>query len=294
MYNSKSLILRYLLILLAVVFWGTSFVATKRVLTEIDPVTIIALRLLLASALLLIIAITTKRKFTINLKNHGKIFILAVIAVFHLWIQITGLNYTTASNTGWIIGTAPIFMALLAIIFFKEKMTFVQGTGILIAMFGLLLLFGKGDISSIDLVQNKGDLLVLGSAFTWGVYSMVNKKITLSYSPLMTILYLFIMMLIIIVPVNLNKSVIESVVNLSATGWGSILFLGLFCSGIAYVIWAYSLRDIESAKVGAFLYFEPLVTVVAAWVLLQESVTILMFVSGIIITFGVILVNKDF
>ena len=102
------------------------------------------------------------------------------------------------------------------------------------------------------------------------------------------------MMLIIIVPVNLNKTVIESVVHLSAIGWGSILFLGLFCSGIAYVIWAYSLRDIESAKVGAFLYFEPLVTVVAAWVLLQESVTVLMLISGIIITFGVILVNKEF
>ena len=294
MRNSKSLILRYLLILLAVIFWGTSFVATKRVLTEINPVTIIALRLLLASVLLLIIAVITKRKFTVSLKNHGNIFILAVIAVFHLWIQVTGLKYTTASNTGWIIGTAPIFMALLAIIFFKEKMSFIQGTGILIAMFGLLLLFGKGDITSIDLVQNKGDLLVLGSAFTWGVYSMVNKKISLSYSPLMTILYLFIMMLIIIVPVNLNKTVIESVVHLSAIGWGSILFLGLFCSGIAYVIWAYSLRDIESAKVGAFLYFEPLVTVVAAWALLQESVTVLMLISGIIITFGVILVNKEF
>lgn len=294
MYNSKSLILRYLLILLSVVFWGTSFVATKVLLNEIEPVTIIALRLLLASVLLLIIAAATKQRFNINLKNQGSIFILACVAVFHLWIQVTGLNYTTASNTGWIIGTAPIFMALLAIIFFKEKINLVRGTGILIAMFGLLLLFGKGDITNIDLIRNKGDLLVLGSAFTWGVYSMVNKKITLSYSPLMTILYLFIMMSIIIVPINLNMAVIESVVHLSIIGWLSILFLGLFCSGIAYVIWAYSLRDIESAKVGAFLYFEPLVTVVAAWVLLQESITVLMLLSGIIITFGVILVNKEF
>jgi drug/metabolite transporter (DMT)-like permease len=185
-------------------------------------------------------------------------------------------------------------MALLAIIFFKEKINFVQGIGIIIAMFGLLLLIGKGDITDIDMIQNKGDLLVLASAFTWGFYSMVNKKITLSYSPLMTILYLFIMMSIIIIPVNLNNTVIESVVHLSTMGWISVLFLGLFCSGIAYVIWAYSLRDIESAKVGAFLYFEPLITVAAAWILLQESVTILMLVSGIIITFGVILVNKEF
>ena len=292
MYKSKTF--RYLLILLAVIFWGTSFVATKRVLAELDPVTIIALRLLLASILLLVIAIIAKRKFTINLKNHGSIFILACIAVFHLWIQVTGLKYTTASNTGWIIGTAPIFMTLLAIIFFKEKLSFVQGTGILIAMFGLLLLIGKGDVTNIDLIQNKGDLLVLASAFTWGVYSMVNKKITLSYSPLMTILYLFIMMSIIIVPLNLSSAVIESVIHLSTIGWISVLFLGLFCSGIAYVIWAYSLRDLESAKVGAFLYFEPLITVAAAWILLQESITILMLISGIIITFGVILVNKEF
>ena len=292
MYKSKTS--RYLLILLAVIFWGTSFVATKRVLAELDPVTIIALRLLLASVLLLTIAIITKRTFTINLKNHGSIFILACIAVFHLWIQVTGLKYTTASNTGWIIGTAPIFMALLAIIFFKEKINFVQGTGILIAMFGLLLLIGKGNITSIDLIRNKGDLLVLASAFTWGVYSMVNKKITLTYSPLMTILYLFLMMSIIIVPLNLSSAVIESVIHLSTVGWISILFLGLFCSGIAYVIWAYSLRDLESAKVGAFLYFEPIITVAAAWVLLQESITILMLVSGIIITVGVILVNKEF
>ncbi|UCH66898.1 MAG: DMT family transporter [Ignavibacterium sp.] len=280
--------------LLAVIFWGTSFVATKKVLAELDPITIIALRLLLATLLLLIIAIITKRKFTINLKNHGSIFVLACIAVFHLWIQVTGLKYTTASNTGWIIGTAPIFMAILAIIFFKEKISFIQAIGILIAMFGLLLLIGKGDITNIDLIQNKGDLLVLSSAFTWGVYSMVNKKITLSYSPLMTILYLFIMMSIIIVPVNFSDKVVESVVHLSTIGWISVLFLGLFCSGIAYVIWAYSLRDLESAKVGAFLYFEPMITVAAAWILLQESITILMLVSGIIITFGVILVNKEF
>ena len=275
------------------VFWGTSFVATKTVLLEIKPVTVIILRLILASILLTIIALSTKRSFSVNLKSHGWIFILALIATFHLWIQVTGLQYTTASNTGWIIGTAPIFMAILGLIFYKEKVTFLQLTGILIAMFGLLLLIGKGNILNIDLIENKGDLLVLGSAFTWGVYSMVNKKISLTYSPLMTILYLFLMMAIIIIPFNLNSETFNSVINLSFIGWISILFLGLFCSGIAYVIWAQALRDMESAKVGAFLYFEPFVTVIAAWALLSESITLMMILSGLLITFGVFIVNKD-
>jgi len=284
---------RYLLILLAVIFWGSSFVATKTALEELKPVTIIILRLILASFLLTIIAVSTKRNFSLNIRSHGWIFILAIVAVFHLWIQVTGLQYTTASNTGWIIGTAPVFMAVLALLFFKEKIKYYQAAGIIISLLGLLLLFGKGDFTDIDLINNKGDLLVLGSAFTWGVYSMVNKKISLSYSPLMTILYLFIMMAVIIIPFNLDKNTINSVVNLSFTGWISILFLGLLCSGVAYVIWAQALRDMESAKVGAFLYFEPFITVIAAWIFLKEEITLIMLLSGIIITAGVILVNKE-
>ena len=142
-------------------------------------------------------------------------------------------------------------------------------------------------------MENRGDLLVLGSAFTWGVYSTVNKKISLSYSPLMTILYLFLMMAIIIIPFNLNSETIASVVHLSWIGWLMVLFLGLFCSGVAYVIWAQALRDMESAKVGAFLYLEPLVTVAAAGFFLKEEITLLMIFSGLLITIGVFLVNKE-
>jgi len=279
--------------MLAIIFWGTSFIATKTLLDELTPETIISLRLILGSILLTILAFLTKNKFTVKLKSHVYIFVLALIAVFHLWIQVTGLKFTTASNTGWIIGTAPIFMAILAAIFFKEKVKFLQAGGILIAMFGVLLLIGKGDFKNISLIENKGDLMVLASAFTWGVYSMVNKKISLSYSPLMTILYLFIMMAIIIIPFNVNENSVNSVIHLSAVGWISILFLGLLCSGVAYVIWAQALRDLESTKVGAFLYFEPIVTVAAAWFFLSESITVLMIVSGIIITIGVLLVNKE-
>jgi drug/metabolite transporter (DMT)-like permease len=290
---TRSKAYRYLLILLAIIFWGTSFVATKTVLNEIKPVTIIILRLILASILLTIIALSTKRAFSINLKSHGWIFILALVAVFHLWIQVTGLQYTTAADTGWIIGTAPIFIAILGFVFYKEKVTLFQFGGILVALAGLLLLIGKGDITNIGLIENKGDLLVLGSAFTWGVYSMVNKKISLSYSPLMTILYLFLMMAVIIIPFNLNSEVISSVINLSLKSWVWIFFLGIFCSGVAYVIWAQALRDMESAKVGAFLYFEPLVTVIAAWFYLNEEITLLMLFSGLLITAGVFIVNKE-
>lgn len=279
--------------LLAILFWGASFIATKYLLAELTPETIISMRLILAITLLLSIALIQKRDFSINFKSHLYILVLAMIAVFHLWIQVTGLKFTTASNTGWIIGTAPIFMAILGLIFFKEKLKALKIIGIITATFGLLLLVGKGDLSNIDLIKNKGDLLVLSSSFTWGIYSMVNKKISLNYSPLMTILYLFIMMAIIIIPFTVSASSINSVKNLSGLGWIAILFLGLLCSGVSYVIWAYALREMESAKVGAYLYFEPFVTVLTAWIFLTEDITLLMILSGLIITAGVFLVNKE-
>jgi drug/metabolite transporter (DMT)-like permease len=291
--SMKTQITKYWKPLLAVVFWGVSFIATKFTLEEMAPRQIIFYRLILASSFLFVFALYTKRDFRITLTNHGYIFILAFIAVLHLWIQITGLKYTTASNTGWIIGTAPVFIALLGFIFYKESLTPIKIVGILIAFFGVLLLISKGDFSTISFISNKGDFLILASAFNWGIYSMVNKKISLNYPPVMTILFLFLMMAIIISPFIISDTTFDSIKNLSVRGWISILFLGILCSGVAYVLWAQSLKEMESSKAGAFLYFEPFVTIAAAGLMLGERITLFMIVSGLIITGGVILVNFD-
>ena len=287
----RTQLIKYWKPIAAVIFWGVSFIATKIALDELVPLTIIFLRLILAVIFLTAIAVYTKRDFSVNLKNHGGILILALVAVFHLWIQVTGMQYTTAAKTGWIIGTAPVFMALVGFAAFKESLTILKTTGILIAFFGLILLISHGDLSSIDLISNKGDFLILASAFTWAVYSAVNKKISLAYPPMMTILFLFLMMAIIISPFTINDAAVQSVIHLSAVSWVSILFLGILCSGAAYVMWASALKEMESAKVGAFLYFEPFVTVIASWIILNEKITLLMILAGIVITLGVVLVN---
>jgi len=279
--------------LLAVLFWGLSFIATKIALNELNPETIILLRMLFGVSLLLIIAVFNKKDFSISFKNHAVIFLLALVAVFHLWIQITGLKFTSASNTGWIIGVTPVFMALLGFVFFKEKLTALKASGILIAFAGLLVLMSKGDIFSIGFITHKGDFLVLASAFTWSIYSILTKRIAMDYPPFMMILFLFMMMAVIIAPFVINSASIEAVIHLSAKGWAAVVFLGIFCSGIAYVLWAQALKDIEATKVGAFLYFEPFITVFAAWFMLDETINLLTILAGLIITLGVILVNKN-
>lgn len=288
----KTKLYRYWKPLLAMVFWGTSFIATKVALRELTPLMIIFFRLVFAIILLAIFALYTGKDFSIKLKSHKWILLLALIASFHLWIQVTGLKYTTAVNTGWIIGTAPVFIAILGFIFFREKLTLLKVSGILIAFGGLLLLMSNGNFSSLSFISHKGDFLILASAFTWSVYSVVNKKITINYHPVMTILFLFLMMAVIIGPFTLNGQYFNAVAHLSTKGWGAVLFLGVFCSGVSYVLWSQALSEMEATKTGAFLYFEPFVTVISAWLLLNEAITTMVVFSGLIIMFGVYLVNS--
>jgi len=288
----KSKLVLYWKPLLAMIFWGTSFIATKVALRELTPLMIIFFRLVFSITLLIIFALYTNKDFRIKPKSHLWIVLLAIIASFHLWIQVTGLKYTTATNTGWIIGTAPVFIAILGFIFFKEKLTLLKTSGILIAFVGLLLLISKGEISRLNFLTHKGDFLILASAFTWSVYSVVNKKITINYPPVMTILFLFLMMAIIIGPFTLNGEYFSAVSHLSMKSWGAVLFLGIFCSGVSYVLWSQALSEMEATKTGAFLYFEPFVTVISAWVFLNESLTTMIIISGLVIMFGVYLVNS--
>lgn len=283
----------YLKPLFAIIFWGMSFIATKIALETLTPLAIMFFRLVLSLFILVPIAVYTKRSFRISLKTHLPIFLLSLIAVLHLFIQITGLKYTSATNTGWIIGVTPVFMVLLGYILFRERLRAVNTAGVIIAFAGLVLLISRGHLESISFISNKGDLLVLSSALTWSIYSAINKKITLHYPPMMTILYSFLFMAIIISPLVLNRSTAEAVTGLPAEGWGAVLFLGILCSGLSYVLWAYSLKELGSSKAGVFLYFEPFVTVFTAWIVLGETITPVVMISGFVITAGVVLVNLN-
>jgi drug/metabolite transporter (DMT)-like permease len=80
--------------------------------------------------------------------------------------------------------------------------------------------------------------------------------------------------------------------HISWQGWSSLVFLGVFCSGLAYLFWYDGLQAVPVVQVGAFLYFEPLVTVVVVALLLQEKITWVSILGGVFILYGVWLVNR--
>jgi len=137
------------LLLFTVIVWGWTFVATKICLEYLTPLELIGLRFMIALPVLMTILLFKKIKLEFGAQKWSLGLGAAIITV-HFLIQITGIKYTSATNTGWIISVTPLVMALLAVLILKEKITRMAVFGIAVATIGILLLVSKGEIGNFD------------------------------------------------------------------------------------------------------------------------------------------------
>ncbi len=291
----KSKAIPYLEVLFAVIVWGASFIATKIALVEISPITIIWLRFMMG-VLILGIAVVLRRQFRFPPKIElGYFALLGFLGItFHQWLQSNGLRTSEAGTTAWIVATTPVFMALLGWIVLKEGLGWHKTTGIFLAFAGVLLVVSKGDLASVSVGRfgAPGDKLILVSAVNWAVFSVLSRRGLKSYPASLMMFYVMSFGWIFTSILFGASSGLYEISNLTVKGWMGIAFLGIFCSGLAYIAWYDALQALPAAQTGAFLYIEPLVAVVVAFFILNEAITIASIIGGGIILFGVWLVNR--
>lgn len=280
------------LIILAVVLWGLSFVATKICLEVLSPSEIIAARFIMALVVIGFIARVKGLSFGFIRRQWHLLIGLALILTAHLLIQVEGLNATTASNTAWLSSMIPVFIALLSIMFLGERMQLIQILGIIVAVFGVVVLVSRGDLTNLDFIKSYGDWLVLLSCLTWSVYTILGKKTGNNSSLAVTLVVLAISSLIMVPPVILMSG-LEVYWRLSLKHVAALLFLGILCMGVAYWLWFEGLKRKPAGRVGAFLYIEPLSTMLAAPVFLGEAITPSLIIGGILVVVGVWLVQYN-
>ncbi len=280
---------------LAVIFWGASFVATKVALREATPVTVIWLRFAMG-VVILGVAVLLRRQFIIPpRKELGYFALLGFLGItFHQWLQANALETSQATTTAWIVATTPVFIALLSWLFLKEYLNGIRIVGILLAALGVLLVETKGDPAAIELGKfgAPGDILVLISAMNWAVFTVLSRRGLRLHSAALMMFYVMLVGWLFTSLLFFAGPGLADIVRLGTDGWLGIGFLGIFCSGLAYIFWYDALKDIPASQVGVFLYFEPLVTVIVAAALLQESLVLAAALGGAIILFGVWLVNR--
>jgi drug/metabolite transporter (DMT)-like permease len=192
------------------------------------------------------------------------------------------------------VALIPVFTVLLARLFLREHLAPVQIGGIMLAFGGALVVVSHGvpKLPPLHAAATWGDFLVFLSAPNWAVFSVLSKPALRNRPAALVMTWVLLLGWLMTLPFFTAAHGWTELAALSVRGWSAILFLGVFCSGAAYVFWYDSLAAADASRVAAFLYLEPLVTVaVAAW-LLHERITPPTLVGGAVILFGVWLVQR--
>jgi drug/metabolite transporter (DMT)-like permease len=291
----KTRLTAYLELTFAAVMWGISFIATKVAVTEAPPAVIVWLRFTIGLVILFFYLLFRNRLKLPPLKDLLYFALLGFIGVsFHQWLQSTGLVTAQASTTSWLVSTAPIFMALLAWVFLKEKLGLLSILGIAIASLGVLLVVSNGNVASVfsGKFGNPGNVLVMISALNWAVFSVLSRSALNKYPAIFVLFYVLFFG-------GLFSSVHFLAIrgwtylgHLSPATWLAVAFLGIGCSFLAYTFWYDGLQTISTSQAGVFLYIEPLVSLFAAAIVLGEIITIPAVLGGSLILLGVWLVNR--
>jgi drug/metabolite transporter (DMT)-like permease len=281
--------------LLAITLWGLSFVATRVALQEVAPLPLIAARLVLGLGFLL--ALLAARG---ELRELARVPRLPLAALgffgisFHLVLQAYALRLTSAVHTGWLIGLIPIWSALLAARFLGERLTGGRILGLALGFGGALLVITRGrlDATTLALPGARGDLLILLSTVNWAAYTIAGRSVMQRVRPRAATAFMFAVGLATVLPLALATAGPQAFGHWSARAWAAVLFLGVGCSGFAFLLWSAALERLSAARVAAFLYLEPLVTLAAAALYLHEPVGATTVAGGLVVLLGVALVQR--
>lgn len=281
--------------LLAIVFWGVSFVFTKRVVSEIPPAALVFARACLGTLLLLALLAWRGEKLLPPRRAVHRLLVMGFVGVaFHQLLQAYALQLTSAVNTGWLIGLIPVWSALLAAALGKERFGPLKVLGLGVGFAGALLVVTRGHLGAgfLALPSTKGDLLVLASTVNWAVYSLLGHGTIRELGPTQATAGAMLFGGLLLAPFFLAAGGPALLRGLSPAGAAALLSLGFLSSGLGYLFWYGALEKLEATRVAAFLYLEPLATLGAAWLLLGEPVGLATVAGGGLVLGGVAMVQR--
>ena len=304
--NSQK-VLGVILAAVSIFFWGITFVCTKYLLNNFSSLEILFYRFI--SAYLGLWLIHPKyEKIEIRDNLYFAVAALTGVVLYQLTENIA-INYTNASNVSVIVSICPLFTAIISQIFLKEKhLSFWFIIGFVISITGVALVCFNG--STALEFNPRGDILALLSGICWGFYSMIisitNKK---NYSAVAVSRRIFFFAFLMMIPLSLagwritlsnpetqfffsfDKSLNAERFS-NPFNWLNLLFLGVVANGICFTIWNKACQILGTVKVNCTIYLIPVVTIVFAFLLLGEKITLLGGIGALVTIAGLFISEK--
>ncbi len=269
-----------------VVLWASAFAGIRAALPEYPPGELALLRFLVASGALVVYAVATRMPPP-RAADVPAIVGLGLLGVtgYHLLLNF-GEVTVTAGAASLLISSVPIFTALLAMIFLRERLSVWGWLGILVSFSGVAVVaLGEGEGMTFD----PRAVLVLFAALCGANYFVLQKPLLRKYGALRLTTYGIwagTIPFLVFLP-----GTIHSVSGASIGATIAVVYLGIFPAAIAYLTWNYALSRAPASLIASFLYLPPVLAILIAWVWVGELPTVLTVVGGFVAVVGVAIVN---
>ena len=279
------------ILILVTLCWGVSYLLMDISLEELDPFTLNAFRFLGAFAIAALVSF--KKIRTVN-KTTLKYSLLVGFALVFVYIGATfGVKYTSLSNSGFLCALTVVFTPILAWLFFKKapgkKLTFV----VILCFIGIALLT-LGDDFSINMEHLKGDMLCLMCAVAYAADLLLTEK-AVSHEEV-DAYNLGVFQLGVTGALNLIMVLIVETPQAPQTMevWSAVIFLSVFCTGVAFVLQPVAQQYTTASHVGVIFTLEPVFAAVVAYFFAGEILSFKAYLGAALMLASIFIMEIDF
>jgi drug/metabolite transporter (DMT)-like permease len=282
----------YAALSLQVLISAGTYLAGKRAMAELPPITVVLWRFFVSAAVFALLLLVTRGAKLPPRGTLGRILFLGLLAgPLNQMFFFYGLAHSTAAHAALFYALTPMGVYLLSVARGRERVSTRAAAGIATAFAGVVvLLLGRGLADAQGSLF--GDLLILAAVCAWVVYTTEGKPFAAEVGPVRATSWSMIAAALLTLPVAPFAAKPLQVLEASLSARLCILYLAVLTSVVAYLLWYYALSKTEASKVAIFSNLQPAATAIAAWLLLGERLHWELLVGGVLIIAGVRLTQR--
>lgn len=278
------------MLIIIILIWGLAWVYMKLALDYMSALTFSALRFLIGTMALFILSIFIKRN-KLSFKNVLDLFILGLFQTgIVFFLVMYGLQFIGAGKAALLLYSMPVWSAVFSVVLLKEKISVRNIMGLVIGLFGLVIILGM----DLIYIQNKdvliGEIYIVIAAIAWGFANIYYRKhlkdipiVQVSaYQMMFGTIGLFIAAFLIEGSINI-KWTVESIYYL--------LFTGVFASAVAFSLWYYILKKVNTTTATVSMMLVPVLGLILSYFMTGEVLTVNIFVGALFILAGLYIIQ---